>query len=392
VTGPCSGAGVGVAKPGFAALQFIGPAAIGGALAGLSGWAGAGVGAAIGAISYDLTTFCPDGPPAMPTFSAADIAALLAPIPNPARAAAAQKFDDFLGNLFWPLLCNCTSGASVVPAPAAYPSGGPQQVTNTAPVGAACATFSQSERNTSAQTFFAGFCSGNGLNVTTTRVTLVNTTFAGAGATVRADFIKEQHVAPNAFLALTSVTLAPGTTKVVYLPFDPSYPDIGTTIVGVSGSGTAQTDFTVDMFCNGALPGASPSPCCPPDPATQAALDRILELLTLVQRQAAPFAYVYGTNHTALSGSGELTVADLVGVSVEVTTNPGYTGLVVGDPDALFGVGYVTLGTADGWTATRNIDHAGTLLLPVSAGVFTKIGYSLNPGVIVSIRELVREP
>jgi hypothetical protein len=115
-------------------------------------------------------------------------------------------------------------------------------------------------------------------------------------------------------------------------------------------------------------------------------------MVTLIQRQSAPFGYVYGTNHAGLTGSGEITVADLIGVSIDVTTNPGYTGLIVGDPATIFKVGRVNLGTADGWTVSRDIDHDGSLVLPVQAGVFTKIGYTLNPGVVVAVRELVREP
>jgi hypothetical protein len=115
-------------------------------------------------------------------------------------------------------------------------------------------------------------------------------------------------------------------------------------------------------------------------------------MVTLIQRQAAPFAYVYGTNHTALSGSGALDVSGLIGCSVDVTTLPNSYGRAGGVPEELFGLGFVTLGTIDGYETSRHIDHDGTLFLPPGAGAYTKIGYSLSPGVVVSIRELVREP
>src|SRR6185503_5908098 len=120
------GAGTGVPKSGFAALQYVGPGAIGGALAGLAGWKGAAVGAAIGAVSYDLSLFCPAGPAAMPTFTVDDIVALLSPFPLPGYAAAFAKMNDFIDNLFWPVFCECSGGASTIGSPSTYPSGAPE--------------------------------------------------------------------------------------------------------------------------------------------------------------------------------------------------------------------------------------------------------------------------
>lgn len=134
------------------------------------------------------------------------------------------------------------------------------------------------------------------------------------------------------------------------------------------------------------------NPCCPPDPTTQALLDAILAMVTLVQRQSAPFSYVYGDDHTGLTGNGSFGVSGILGVSVDVTTLPGNYGQDAGTPTQLYDVGFVTLGTADGYSTSRRIDHDGTLLLPPAAGAYTTVGYTLSPGVQVSIRELIREP
>lgn len=132
--------------------------------------------------------------------------------------------------------------------------------------------------------------------------------------------------------------------------------------------------------------------CCA-DPALLALLPNILQMVTLVQRQSAPFAYVYGANHVGLTGDGELAVSGLIGVSIDVTTLPSSYGRSAGTPEHLFDVGFVTLGTSDGWSTTKRIDADGSLVLPGSAaGAFTRVGYTLRPGVEVSIRELVREP
>jgi hypothetical protein len=121
-------------------------------------------------------------------------------------------------------------------------------------------------------------------------------------------------------------------------------------------------------------------------------LQRILQMVTLIQRQKVPFAYVYGDNHVGISGDGELAVQGLLGVSVDVTTMPGRTGVVAGTPETLFNLGWITLGTADGWETSRRIDHDGTLMIPQAGSVFTRVGYSIPDDVVVSIRELVREP
>ena len=152
------------------------------------------------------------------------------------------------------------------------------------------------------------------------------------------------------------------------------------------------TTGDLQLYCGGQTPTSSPTPCCPPDPIATGYLSQILELVTLIQRQAAPMSYVYGSNHTALSGHGSFSVSQLLGVSVDVTTLPGHYGSADGSPVELFDLGFVTLGTADGYETSRRIDHDGSLFIPPLGGVFTAVGYTLNPGVVVSIRELVREP
>jgi hypothetical protein len=156
-------------------------------------------------------------------------------------------------------------------------------------------------------------------------------------------------------------------------------------------TGTDDITCTVDYYCNGAGPGGSAA-CCPPDPTIVAMLTALQQAVTLIQRQAAPFAYVYGTNHTALTGNGSFAVSSLIGVSVDITTIPAWKGSVSGSPVEYFELGFVTLGTADGYETSRRLDHDGTLMIPPQAGVFTTVGYTLPPGVVVSIRELVREP
>lgn len=402
------GAGTGVPKSGFSLAQYVGPAAIGGALAGLSGWRGAAVGAALGALSYDLSTFCPAGPAAFPTFTIGDIEALLSPFPLPGYATAYNKLKDFVDGLMWPVFCECSGGASTIGSPSTFPTDAPQQapVTATSPV---CYTRTFASQAVPQQNAVPNYFLGP--TVSTTSFDLPVPTGAkyvtftinaiSAGATHRAtDWSINQRSAAHTNLAgsisgtVGAAGAPPGTlpttqTLSMALAADCVYlrgslqPDSITTTDNWSGQ--------IDIYCSGA-PGQVVTACCPPDPNTQAMLDRILGLVTLIQRQAAPFAYVYGTQTTGLTGHGSISTSGLVGVSVDVTTLPSSYGRATGSPEALFDLGYVTLGTADGYEKSRRIDSDGTLFIPPSAGLYTAIGYTLSPGVEVAIRELVREP
>jgi hypothetical protein len=392
MTGPCSGAGVGQLRSGVADLQYVGPAAIGGALAGLSGWQGAAVGAAIGSLTYDLTTFCPNGPPAMPTFTVEDIINLLSPVAFPTTEPSRQKFRDFVGNLFWPVFCECSSGTPTLGTPSVYPSGGPgtgaaaPTATQLQPCHDQVSTFTIDNGGpfeyaawlwhgtpsdlTSLRVIINQGTTGNG---THTPVTWRVITTTNSGITVKTDV-----TLPLLFSQQVDVPVVSGATEI--------------RVQGThSGADSAATTLQIQGFCTSSPIGPSAG-CCPPDPINQAILAQILDMVTLVQRQAAPFAYVYGANHTALSGHGSIAASGLIGVSVDVTTLPGSYGSRDGSPVELFDLGFVTLGTADGYETSRRIDHDGTLILPPQAGAFTAIGYSLSPGVVVAIRELIREP
>lgn len=130
---------------------------------------------------------------------------------------------------------------------------------------------------------------------------------------------------------------------------------------------------------------------CPPDPRTLATLNEILRLLTLVQRQAVPFAYVRGASHTGLTGHGHINVQGLIGCIVEITSFGTNVGSVDGDPLTYFNAGWFNWGDADGYKPRQFINASPQVSFPAAAGQFTRIGYSLEPSVTATITELVRE-
>jgi hypothetical protein len=124
--------------------------------------------------------------------------------------------------------------------------------------------------------------------------------------------------------------------------------------------------------------------------ATNATVALIRQDVQLIQRQKVPFGYLAGTSHVGLSGQGDFAVQGILGLAVSATTVPGSTGLESGDPEAHFGLGWITTGTAAGWRRSVALRHT-----PQWVDVEpddTLVGYSLAPLVVVDIVEQLREP
>jgi len=121
-------------------------------------------------------------------------------------------------------------------------------------------------------------------------------------------------------------------------------------------------------------------------------LNRILTMVTLIQRQETPFGYIESVSHPGLAGSGTLSVQGLIGVRVDLTTIPAYVGRLDGQPTVYFDVGWVALGTATGYQTRELVRHDPQFVLSGEAGIFTRVAYTFPPGVVATIVELVREP
>jgi hypothetical protein len=125
-------------------------------------------------------------------------------------------------------------------------------------------------------------------------------------------------------------------------------------------------------------------------------LTRITQLIVSINLQinqntylSASSRYALGTSHTGLSGNGELAVSGILGAFVSFTTLPNRIGYLVGDPNVLYDVGFVTFGSPDGWYPPQNIDHNPWLTLPQHMSNVTKIGYSIPADVVLTLTELV---
>ena len=155
---------------------------------------------------------------------------------------------------------------------------------------------------------------------------------------------------------------------------------------------TDQSQATMDIYCGGANPGGQSTPCCPPDPIASGLLRQVLGLVTLIQRQSTPFAYVTGPTHTGLTGTGTVSVSGILALAAHITTLPTPLGREAGTPERLFSAGWLNLGTPDGYEAPIYLSAQDQLVVPRSGGLVTTVGYSLHSGVVMDLVELIREP
>ena len=116
-----------------------------------------------------------------------------------------------------------------------------------------------------------------------------------------------------------------------------------------------------------------------------------MAMVNLLQRQLAPFAYLTSTVHAGLTGTGNLEIQGLLGVSVNLTTIPANLGVIAGTPNEVFDAGFVTFGVDDGYDQTFRVDHPTRVFLPPRCSAFTDLGYTFPPGIVATITELVRE-
>lgn len=161
-----------------------------------------------------------------------------------------------------------------------------------------------------------------------------------------------------------------------------------------SGS-PAPTNPPVPVLPPRLAPGPQPTnPCSNSDVCTT--LNHIINILTTINLSVTnsnyahpPPAYVTSTLHSGLSGNGEFAVSGILGLFVTITTLPNRAGTIIGHPNRLFDVGYISFGSADGWYPRQPITSSPWLTLPEFMGNITKVGYSTPADVVISAQELV---
>lgn len=340
--------------------------------------------------TIDVPTFCAAEPPSLPVLDAGDILSIVTGGRLGTFLVGLSKARQFLEYYAWYSLCHCLVDATPPPpAPQSPPSGIP--VVNPPGAGTGtvnCASQVSAQQSVPSSTFVNQAAFALPLGAQTLDITMQNIVF---GATPGGMQWAYRFLDTSGNSLVGSPTLAPvasGVTRtdtVTILP-NASRFEASVTAGAVTQTNKAQTSVVVN--CN-----PSPTPVVNPiDPEASGLLHQILNLVTLIQRQIVPFAYVSGAVHAGLSGSGNLEVQGLVGARVDLTTVPGALGREGALPEEIFEAGFLTWGTDDGYPQSETIRHTPYVSLPPRASVFVDLAYDLHPGVVATITELVREP
>jgi len=410
-------------KPGIADDVILTAAVISSMLPAGAVWLEPFIGAIAGIITIHLPTLCGGDPPADPGLSGADVLALVALGPGPLTADAYARFTQLVERYAWGTFCQCSSGTT--PAEPAFPTAptGLPAINPPGVVGVGsspCGAVSYAQSVTSP--------GHNGIDMRTNGLIdqgsspsslavaqLVPTgatsyQFAYSSSNPSQSDSNGSHFygvellwfSSSAFISFGSAThLASGSSGDVVnqswvgdVTAIPAGADRYTLKGLISGSSiTVQDECSLTLFCGTApVPVTGAPTCCAADPFTSGALTQILQMVTLIQRQLSPFAYVPGASHTGLLGDGTLTIPSLQGIKVTLTTIPGWIGTELGSPNEVFEAGWFSWGTTDGYLAREVISKNPQLSFPAKAEQYTRLGYSLAPGVVATIQELEAEP
>lgn len=352
----------------------------------------------LGPQQIDPSEFCTEDPPADPMMSALDWAQVVQ-IANPfIQTPALFKLSQLFRRLLWFQICECVSGAQPSPPAAPSPPSGliavnPPAIGGDYPTGTPC--LSAAETDTSP-------ASTNTVTQTALTPIPVGATYAAVdaqwrdGAEVLTTFAASWFWYTSAGALISSID-AGATYPTVNHHAEGAIPATATQYRlhrQVSTGATAETmQSQYALYC-GTTPGGGggliPVPC-PPDPVAQALLQQILGLVTLIQRQAVPFAYVASAAHTGLAGDGHFDVQGLIGVRVLLTDFGSNTAVYDGDPLTYQNAGWITWSNPSGAMHREPIGASPMVSMPRLAGQFTRIGYTLLTGVEATITELVRE-
>lgn len=339
-----------------------------------------------------LSTLCSAALPSMPTFTTAEAKALLDLSFTTDFVSGLAKLPDVLLNIIWNDNCHCVGGALVPIVFPATPSGVAVAITPAPPPSPICGF------NDFTPTAVAnGIHSVKSLWDTRTlrpifmRLTVQNAIQSGAGQRLSTDVNAQDDNGVTYGTQTYAAPINPGTTVTQDYTLQNGVTNIRAGVFTLDGTGSSRGVLHADFYCTTNPPGGTSQPCCPPDAATQSLLDSILRMVTLIQRQSVPFAYVPGTAHTALSGAGAIAVSGLIGALIDVTTLPASYGSRGTSPAEHFDLGFITWGTADGYPSSVRIEHDPQLSLPARCSAFTELAYDLAPGVVVTITELHRE-
>lgn len=353
--------------------------------------------------SIVLSHFCGSDPPAVTPLTLPESTALINLDFTPDFFSGLPKVTNYVLNKVWSDFCECSSGPATLPPIPPTPSGTPITQNPTPGTATPCLTGCAVNNGPGQGPCQQLLIPGNQLQIImgltihpgmVPTAASVDLTLPSSGTPTPSAALTFRYIGAGLTELDHTFNVAAGWTAIHQVDAWPPGGYGGMDLnIAYGTTGVEQlVEIHESIWCNGTVPNGTQTPCCPPDTATQASLDAILKLVTLIQRQQVPFAYNVGPLHAGLTGNGQLDVQGLLGVKIVPTTIPPGMGSEIGDPDELWLESWITWGNADGWTEREWLRHAPHISLPSFAGQFTKLGYTFAPGMACDVYELVREP
>lgn len=114
--------------------------------------------------------------------------------------------------------------------------------------------------------------------------------------------------------------------------------------------------------------------------------------VNILQRWGKPFGYVDGVEHAALTGTGQFPISRLLGMHVFVVEPPPGEPVLPGNPPYLWDVGWMSINDSSGMLEEKRITRSGFDWLPRDMPLASSFNYALNPGVVLTVREIIPEP
>lgn len=351
----------------------------------------------------NTTSFCSVDPPTFSLPTTDQFLSFLVGGPFTEVQVVSQFLQDITRAYLWYNLCECASGSPTPITPPTEPTDMPAinpAPYVTPPTNAACQHLVSNQYNSPGVSGFAGLFpdglpNGTGFQALpkgATAIVLKAENIINGGSPASWAFrINQRDSSGTVTSVLAQTNVASGVTTTFQKNISATAIDFYVDAAVSTGGTTNYAKATVDFYCGGG-PGQIVTPCCPPDPVATGLMRQILDMVTLIQRQAVPFGYVTGTAHTGLSGAGNVDISGILGVKVDVTTLPGSYGREGTSPTEYFDLGFLTFGTADGYPMAVRLEREHQLSMPARCSAFTNIAWDLAPGIVIDLTEILREP
>lgn len=343
-------------------------------------------------IPLSLNVFCASDPPPVPVFTVAEADAIRQLTLGPDFDSGITKALDWCQNMIWNDACQCLGGVYTPPVAPVQPNGSITIIEARGPNVPPCNSVDWP--GSVAATGNINCADSNDFWFTD-----------NSNATVGTHTIIS---VPNGPPVIQFVTVPTGGT---FLNLDTRSSACGTffrgaeavpaTATGVnitnhvfydSAANLTQRTVHLDWFCNGDLPTTPLQPCCPPDTATQATLEHILDLVLSMQRNYAPFAYTKGNTHAGLANSGSIAISRLIGVQVTITAVPPTSSSMPGNPLYIRDLGWISASEVDGMIEERRVSQQQFTWFPRLMPLADHLNYALTAGTTATIVELLAEP